>query len=380
VRRRAGRVEALADVQVELLEGRRPRGALVAGPAAVLDRAEHIRDAVDLLPAAEADVADPQLARLRPERDPERVAEAVQDHTPRVEIRAREERVRGQRSAVVGVDADDRPVEGDRVAACAQVLRPQRSPLGRRRRERGADAAGRVAARVHRAAVLAPVGEAEGGAVACRGIQRAVGPELELALRVARVLLAPVLHEHRLLTGRVEPREMPGNDAPVDVSAGRVRARIRGRAHRPPARRGPSDGRVARVEDVDVGVGRKLGVEHHSQQAAVPVVVHLRAQVGVDGRGGVREAVEDLDQAALLGDEHAPVRREADDHRVDEPAERDLLLEAGRQRGAARRRSGREQAKECRNEKQTPRLTSLRPCAGRYNPSARGPAQDRSRV
>ena len=51
--------------------------------------------------------------------------------------------------------------------------------------------------------------------------------------------------------------------------------------------------------------------------------------VGVVSESGV----EHLDQAALLGDEDAPVRGEAHDGRVGESAEDDGLLEARRHRG-----------------------------------------------
>ena len=205
-----------------------------------------------------------------------------------------------------------------------------------------------------RAAVLAPVGEAEGGAVPGRRVEIAVRPELDLALRMARVLLAPVRDEHGLHAGRAHARETPRDDAAVDVAARGVRARVGGRAGGAPAGGRAADGRVVRVEDVDVGIRGELRVERHPEQAAVPVVVHLRAQVRVGARRRVRQAVEDLDQAALLGDEDAPVRREADDHRVRKAGEDDLLLEARRQRGAACRRNRREQAAKNRDEEQTP--------------------------
>ena len=147
----------------------------------------------------------------------------------------------GQRGPVVGVDPDDRPVEGHRVAARAQVLRAQAAALGRRRREDGADPSGRVAARVERAAVLAPVGEAEGGAVAGGRVEIAVRAELDLALRVARVLLAPVRDEHRLDAGRAQPREPSRDDAAVRVR----RPAGSGTGRRSP-RRCPSAGRCRR--------------------------------------------------------------------------------------------------------------------------------------
>ena len=65
----------------------------------------------------------------------------------------------------------------------------------------------RIAARVDRAAVLAVVGPVERRAVARADVEHAVGAEVERADRVARILLAPVLDQHGLGAGRVEPRE-----------------------------------------------------------------------------------------------------------------------------------------------------------------------------
>jgi hypothetical protein len=61
--------------------------------------------------------------------------------------------------------------------------------------------------------------------------------------------------------------------------------------------------------------------------------VDVRLQVREGRRRRVEDAVEDLDQTALLGDEHTPVGREADDGRVREPAEDGCLREAGKRRG-----------------------------------------------
>ncbi len=57
-------------------------------------------------------------------------------------------------------------------------------------------------------------------------------------------------------------------------------------------------------------------MERQAEEAAVPEVVHVGAEVGEDRRRRVAEAVEDLDQPALLGDEDAPVGREAHVRRV----------------------------------------------------------------
>ena len=85
----------------------------------------------------------------------------------------------GSAGAGVGVDADDRAVEADRVAGRAQVLAAQRAALGGRRGQGRADAAGRIAARVARAPVLAVVDEVEARAVAAARVERAVGAERE---------------------------------------------------------------------------------------------------------------------------------------------------------------------------------------------------------
>ena len=73
---------------------------------------------------------------------------------------------------------------------------------------------------------------------------------------------------------------------------------------------------------------REVRVEREPQQAAIPVVVDLRAQVDDLGRRRAGEAVEDLQQTALLGDEDAPVGREADVRRVCQTREDDRVREA----------------------------------------------------
>jgi hypothetical protein len=54
-----------------------------------------------------------------------------------------------------------------------------------------------------------------------------------------------------------------------------------------------------------------LWVEGQGEQAAVPEVVHVDVEVGEDVGRGVGQRVEDLDRAALLGHEDAPVSAEA---------------------------------------------------------------------
>src|SRR5207253_7757613 len=76
----AARVQRLAQVEVRAVVARLPANTLVARPAEVLDgRVARVADLLDLLPRAPADVADPELRRAGPERDPERVAQPVRD-------------------------------------------------------------------------------------------------------------------------------------------------------------------------------------------------------------------------------------------------------------------------------------------------------------
>src|SRR5205085_563724 len=79
----------------------------------------------------------------------------------------------------------------------------------------------------------------------------------------------------------------------------------------PPDGRALARRRVVRVEEIEVRARREARVEREAEQAAVPVVVDLVPEVGDHGRRRVREAVEDLDEPTLLGDEDSAVGREA---------------------------------------------------------------------
>src|SRR5215217_1439156 len=95
-----------------------PRGALEARPAEVLYHVvAGVRQAVDLLPGVLSHVARPDLVRARPEREAERVAQAVGDDPVRAGGR---------------IDLDDRAVEPEGVAGGARVLGAQRAALVRR--------------------------------------------------------------------------------------------------------------------------------------------------------------------------------------------------------------------------------------------------------
>jgi hypothetical protein len=107
-----------------------------------------------------------------------------------------------------------------------------------------------------------------------------------------------------------------------------------------------------RVEDVDVVVGREVGVDLEPEEPAVPEVMDLGAEVG-DDRERVRVDVgEDLDEAALLRDDHAAVRQETEGRRVGQAAEDDRLGEAGLLVGGREESAGKQQDPHEREERQ----------------------------
>ena len=218
-RRRAGRVQVLADVHVQVVvRGVAPR-ALVTGPAEVLDRRCRTRKAIDLLPGVPAHVADVDVVRAGPDREAVRVAQAVGHDPARVRVRAGRVRVVGHRGAGVRVHANDRAVQGLGIRRGARVLAAQGAAL---RGGRADGAPGGITAGVDGIALLAVVGELEAGAVAGARIERAVGSEREGADRVARILLAPVLDQH-LLRAAGQLREPAAHHAAVPVGTRRGR-------------------------------------------------------------------------------------------------------------------------------------------------------------
>src|SRR5947208_139167 len=86
-------VEAGAQIQTGALIAGLRVGSLVAGPAEVLHRPRRAHASIDLLPGVPADVADPDLARSRPEGEAERIAHPVGDDPPRIWARGRDARV-----------------------------------------------------------------------------------------------------------------------------------------------------------------------------------------------------------------------------------------------------------------------------------------------
>ena len=133
---------------------------------------------------------------------------------------------------------------------------------------------------------------------------------------MAWVLLAPVVDEHLLRPGRhvarprSQHREPAAHDASVARRARRRRARVARGARTSPDRRGAPDRRVIRVEHVHLGRGREVRMDGEPEKAAIPHVVDVRPQVGEDRRGRIGQRIEDLDDAALLGDEDVAVRGE----------------------------------------------------------------------
>ena len=343
--RRSGAIEVLADVQVRAVVTGLAPVALVAGPPEVVDGGVGDRaEVVDLLPVVPADVTDPDVVRARADREPEGVAEAVGDDPAGVGVGAEPERVAREGSARGLVDAQHGAVERDRVRRRAQVLAPQGAALGRGRCQGAAAVAGRVAAGVERVPVLSPVREVEARAVAAAHVERAVRAERELADRVTRVLLAPVLDQHLLRSGRDavggadrEAREPAADDAPVGGRAVQRRARVRVDAGRPePWERRDRRLLVVGVEDVDVRLGRVVRVDGQAEHPPVPEVVGVGRQVDRRRRRAVVQAVERLDQAALLGDERTAVGSEPECRRIREAREDVRLLEVGLKRRGAR--------------------------------------------
>jgi hypothetical protein len=331
-------VEALAEIEIGSVETALAGDALVAGPAEVVGGPiGRVGEAVDLLPGPATDLADPDLIGAGAEGEPERVALAEGDDPARVGVGAAIERVAGQARARVGVDTEDGAVEAGRVARSSDILAAERPTLGGRRGQRGADSARGVSAWIERVALLAVVGEAPGGTVATTHVERAVGTEGEVTDRVARVLDAPVRDQVRFgrhgAAADRQPREAPARDAAVAERTGRSRAWVAQDAGRPPFRGVPAQLGVACEEGVEIGPPRREPwIDRQPEQAAVPVVVDLVTEVRHGGRRRVVEAVERLDQPALLGDEDRAVRREHHVGRVGQPAEDDLLLEAPRER------------------------------------------------
>ena len=77
---------------------------------------------------------------------------------------------------------------------------------------------------------------------------------------------------------------------------------------------------VVGVEDVDVGLPCfEFGIERQPEDAAIPQIEDVGAQIGEGGRGFVVDVFVAQDLAGLLGDEQFFVRSEPHGGRVFEP-------------------------------------------------------------
>ena len=333
--RRTGHVEVLADVEVGAIVAGLAVVPLVARPTEVLDRyVGGAHESIDLFPRVPANVANPQLIRAGPNREPERVAKAVR-HDP-LGVRVPGPRVAGRGGSGRRIDPEDRPVQRRGIGNRLEVLAAKRPAFGgggRHRASRG------IPARVPHLAVVHVI---EGGSVAAGDVQHSIRAEREVADRVARVLLAPVLDQHLLgaghhVAGGLEARQPPAHDATVRRGPRRGRARVRADPGFPPSGSGAPDHGVVGVERVDPRLDREIRVQREAEEAAVPEIVGVRPQVGEDRRRSVGEVVEDLDDPALFGDEDPAVGRETDGGRLRQAAQGDRLLKAaGEGRGSAR--------------------------------------------
>ena len=134
-----------------------------------------------------------------------------------------------------------------------------------------------------------------------------------------------------MVAAGLQPGQPAGHDAGAVVGVGALVV---------PVGRGLPGRRVVGVQRVDPRVGREVGRHGEPGQSPVALVVHLGGEVGEDVGGGVGEVVEDLDDAGLLRDEDPAVRREHQLGRPAQAAERDLVLEAGRQGNGRGLRAG----------------------------------------
>jgi hypothetical protein len=141
---------------------------------------------------------------------------------------------------------------------------------------------------------------------------------------MARELLAPFV-----LDERVDER---ANVVAVDVDADQLPAHhaagTGGECTEVVPDRGVfADPRISRVEQVHVAVGGEARVERHPQQAAIPEVVHVVADVEHLCRGAVERALVGEHPAVLLRDEDAAVSGEPHCRRRHKAAEERHVLQ-----------------------------------------------------
>ena len=317
---------------------------LLARPAEVGHRRPGGVQPVDLLVVAPSDVGDEHVAGGRVDGVAVRVAEAVGDDVVVIGGRPADQGVARCRRAGVRVEAHDGAVPALRIARRQQVLgterttfalggaRPGNVPGGVPARVLGRE----VRRRAPRPALLPVVRVGPEPAFSAAGQERPVRQELQVADRMARVLVAPtVLRQGALLAGghavdaEREADDPGAADASVDPGPGRGRTPV-----------APLPGRVRGVGDVDVGPCRELRIDGQAQDAVVAPGPDLGGDVGRQGRRAVVDRVEGEDLPVLLGDPHAPVRGELDVGRQEEAAEHGVRQPGGLPGGVRQRRPG----------------------------------------
>jgi len=260
----AAGVQALAEAQVGGVVTALARAPLVAWPAEVLGRGvAGVDRPVDLLGRVPSHVPHPDVPGARTHREAERVSQAEGHEATGLGVGARGERIAGQSRPGERVDAQERAVKGLGVGRGEPVLAAERPSLAGGRRLGAAHAHRGVAARVLGDPHLAVVDEVGAGRVSAGHVQRAVRAELDVSDRVGGRLLAPVLDQDLLRAARrVALRGQVGQPAarhaPVGGGPGRRGAAV------VPGRCGAADRSVVGVEDVDVRLGREIGMDRES--------------------------------------------------------------------------------------------------------------------
>ncbi len=180
------------------------------------------------------------ISRIGAEGETVGVAKARGDHTALVYTCRPSERVVGESIARERIDTNHGAVEkAGLTSRPPQALTAQRATLGRRRKEGGAETAGRIAAGVllrrtpTRAAELAVVDAGVSGSFTAACVQRAVGAKVEIADRVSLELLAPLVVDQRLgerdgqrRAGDRQTDEPRPHSASIDVATWGIRAAV----------------------------------------------------------------------------------------------------------------------------------------------------------
>ena len=230
------------------------------------------------------------------------------DHPALVGIGRPDPGIRRPRGAGVGIDANHRTVERQRITGCPEILGAQCSPFSSRQRLQLADSHRGIAATVALRAL--PVVRLAGeGPVAGAREQRPVRPEGERGDRVRRPLLTPVL-DQRHPTDHAVAGELQSHQSTTDdalAGSGRCRAVLVAGSHRSVGRRRSSNGGVVGIERVQVRASGVGGVELDGEQPAAIGGVHLGGEVDQDRGIGIVDVVEHLDRAALLSHEHVTI-------------------------------------------------------------------------